>query len=319
MTATAKHGKDKSESLKFAGARATFEQTVAAEKNPHKAWTAASTIDGDAKGAAFGWAILPEVGRAQHLVLELATPLLLEAGDTLTVELKQNATAKDHLLGRFRLSTTTDAEAARVAHPPAPPADIGAILKVATDKRTTAQKDKLFAHFKSLAPELAKLRTQLADVKKAKTDFEAKIPKCLVSVSSETKRTVRILPRGNWMDESGVQMQPALPAFLPVSLKRDAKADAPLTRLDLAEWIVAKENPLTARVFANRMWKQFFGTGLSKVLDDMGAQGEPPVNPALLDWLACEFRDGGWDMNTTRSMCERTQLLNCNSWFRSMA
>ena len=64
----------------------------------------------------------------------------------------------------------------------------------------------------------------------------------------------------------------------------------------LAKWIANEKNPLTARVFVNRLWKQFFGTGLSKVLDDMGAQGEPPVNAALLDWLACEFRDGGWDV-----------------------
>ncbi len=296
VVATVKHGKDKPASVKFAAARATFEQTAVAEKNPHKAWTAASAIDGDAKGANWGWAVLPEVGKAQHLVLELAEPLTLDAGDTLTIELKQNHDAKEHLLGKFRLAATSEAEAARVAHPPAPPADIAGIVKIATDKRTAVQKDKLFAHFKSLAPELAKLRTQLADAKKAKTDFEAKIPKCIVSVSSETKRTVHILPRGNWMDESGPVMQPALPAFLPVSLKREAKADAPLTRLDLAEWIIAKENPLTARVFVNRLWKQFFGTGLSKVLDDMGAQGEPPVNPALLDWLACEFRDSGWDV-----------------------
>ncbi len=296
VVATVKHGQEKAEPVKFTGAHATFEQTSAAEKNPSKAWTAASTIDGDVKGAAFGWAVLPEVGRAQHLVLELTAPLTLEAGDTLTVELKQNATAKDHLLGRFRLGVTADAESARVAHPPAPPADIGAVLKIATDKRTAAQKDKLFAHYKGLAPEMAPLRTKLADAKKAKTDFEAKIPKCIVSVSSETKRTVRILPRGNWMDESGTVMQPALPSYLPVSLKKDAKPEAPLTRLDLADWIVAKENPLTARVFVNRLWKQFFGMGLSKVIDDMGAQGEPPVNPALLDWLATEFVDRGWDM-----------------------
>ena len=296
VVATVKHGKAAAESVKFASARATFEQTVASEKNPNKAWTAASAIDGDAKGGSFGWAVLPEVGKAQHLVLELAAPLTLEPGDTLTVELKQNHTAKDHLLGRFRLAAAADAESARVALPPAPTADIGAILKVATDKRTAAQQDKLLAHFKGFTPELAGLRTQLAGAKKAKTDYEAKIPKCIVSVVSETKRTVRVLPRGNWMDESGPTMQPALPGFLAVSLKKDAKADAPLTRLDLAEWIVAKENPLTARVFVNRLWRQFFGMGLSKVLDDMGAQGEPPVNPALLDWLAGEFVASGWDM-----------------------
>jgi hypothetical protein len=287
--------KSDAQPVKLAAARATIEQTAGAA-NPLKAWAAAFTIDGDAKDAEFGWAILPHVGQAQHLVLEFAAPLTVEAGDSLTIELRQNSTKKEHLLGRFRLAVTTEADAARVAHPPAPPADIAAILRVTTDKRTAAQKDKLFAHFKGLAPELAKLRGDLAAAKKAKTDYEAKVPKCLVSVSSETKRTVRVLPRGNWMDESGAVMQPALPAFLPVSLKRDAKPETPLTRADLAEWIVAKDNPLTARVFVNRLWKQFFGTGLSKVLDDMGAQGEPPVNPALLDWLASEFVASGWDV-----------------------
>jgi hypothetical protein len=296
VVATVERAKGQPEKVKFAAARATIEQQSLAEKNPNKAWTAASTIDGDAKHGIAGWAILPEAGRGQNLVLELAEPLNLVAGESLTVELLQFGTAKDHLLGKFRLGTTTEVEAARTALPPAPPADVAAILKVTADKRTAAQKDKLFAHFKSLAPELAKLRGDLAAAKKAKTDYEAKVPKCLVSVSSETKRTVRILPRGNWMDESGALMQPALPAFLPVSFKREAKADAPLTRADLAEWIVAKDNPLTARVFVNRLWKQFFGTGLSKVLDDMGAQGEPPVNPALLDWLASEFVASGWDV-----------------------
>lgn len=296
VTAKVQRGWPKSQPVKFSAARATFEQTVNAQNNPNKAWTAASVIDGDANGEEFGWSVFPEVGRAQNLVLELAAPLTLEAGDTLTVELKQNSSRKDHMLGRFRLAVTTEAESACFAYPPAPPADVQTILKMTEDKRTDAQKTKLFTHFKSVTPEMARLRKSLAEAKSAKAEFELKIPKCLVSVSAQKKRTVRVLPRGNWMDESGPVVKPALPAFLPVSLKTEDKPDASLTRLDLADWIVSKENPLTARVFVNRLWKQFLGTGLSKMLDDMGAQGEAPVNPALLDWLATEFMDHDWDV-----------------------
>ena len=113
-----------------------------------------------------------------------------------------------------------------------------------------------------------------------------------MSVHSATQRTVRILPRGNWMNETGEVVKPALPHYLP-----QPEVDGrDLTRLDLAQWLVSRDNPLTARTVMNRLWKQFFGAGLSKQLDDLGAQGEPPANPALLDWLACEFMDSGWDV-----------------------
>lgn len=102
-----------------------------------------------------------------------------------------------------------------------------------------------------------------------------------------------ILPRGNWMTPADA-VSPAVPAFLPsASLKNDGRR---LTRLDLAKWLTAPENPLTARHFSNRLWKQFFGKGLSNVLDDLGNQGEWPSHPELLDWLAVEFRDSGWDV-----------------------
>ena len=116
-------------------------------------------------------------------------------------------------------------------------------------------------------------------------------PKCLVTKSTDKRRTVRLLPRGNWMDESGPIMQPAFPA----ALQTERLNPTPLSRLDLANWLVSRENPLTARVVVNRLWKHFFGIGLSKVLDDLGAQGETPVNQPLLDSLACDFMDSGWD------------------------
>jgi hypothetical protein len=103
---------------------------------------------------------------------------------------------------------------------------------------------------------------------------------------------VRLLKRGNFLDDSGEVVLPGVPDFLPQPRSKGPR----LNRLDLANWLVAKENPLTARVFVNRLWRQVFGAGLSAVVDDLGAQGEWPSHPELLDWLAVEFRESGWDV-----------------------
>lgn len=118
----------------------------------------------------------------------------------------------------------------------------------------------------------------------------------LVTQAVPEPLTVRILPRGNWMDETGPITPPATPEFLPISHRKQEGAPARNSRLDLADWLCSKENPLTSRAVMNRLWKQFFGTGLSNVVDDLGAQGEPPSHPELLDWIASEFRDSGWDV-----------------------
>lgn len=109
----------------------------------------------------------------------------------------------------------------------------------------------------------------------------------LATVSAQP-RMVRILPRGNWMDDSGEVVKPAAPRFL--------GGQEVTTRMELAGWITARNNPLTARVFVNRLWKLFFGTGLSRILDDIGSQGEWPSHPKLLDWLAVEFMESGWNV-----------------------
>jgi hypothetical protein len=105
---------------------------------------------------------------------------------------------------------------------------------------------------------------------------------------------VRVLPRGNFLDQSGPVVLPTTPSFLPGL--RTSTEQKRLTRLDLADWITSKENPITARTFMNRLWQAFYGTGLSAVLDDLGSQGELPSHPELLEWLALEFRDKGWDV-----------------------
>ena len=108
-------------------------------------------------------------------------------------------------------------------------------------------------------------------------------------------RTMRILPRGNWLDETGPIVEPAVPAFLGEIAKDGQRA----TRLDLANWFTDVEQGVggqTARVFANRLWYLLFGTGISRSLDDLGGQGEPPTHPELLDLLAIEFVESGWNV-----------------------
>ena len=168
-----------------------------------------------------------------------------------------------------------------------------AALKKEAKTRSAKEKLDLQTYFRTrVTPLFREEREALAAAEKARKEYYDPLPKCLISESTPQARTVRILARGNFMDDTGEVVEPALPHYLPQP-KREGRA---LTRLDLAEWLVSRENPLTARTVMNRLWKQFFGTGLSKVLDDLGAQGEPPANAALLDWLACEFMDSGWDV-----------------------
>ena len=245
------------------------------------------------KEAQNGWAIRGVTGVEQAIYFGLKEPISSEGEVSITFVLQQTSGA-NQVLGRFRLAATRNPHALRAPQTAPPPVEIAGLLELPQEKLSEEQRRKLAAYQRSAAPELIEQRSRLADAKQAKMDFEATVSRCLVSAAAEEPRTVRILPRGNWMVETGDIMEPALPAYLAgAATKAEGRR---LNRLDLAEWIVSREHPLTARVFMNRIWKQFFGTGLARVLDDFGTQGEPPVNPELLDWLACEFMDSGWDV-----------------------
>lgn len=144
--------------------------------------------------------------------------------------------------------------------------------------------EKLNKNPKDNKERLQKLSAERKSLQKGST-------KTLVSQAVKP-RVMRVLPRGNWLDDSGEVVEPAIPEFLGSLDVKGRRA----TRLDLAQWFVRKDNPLTARVFVNRLWKLYFGTGISSRLDDVGAQGEWPRHPELLDWLALEFVENGWDI-----------------------
>lgn len=164
---------------------------------------------------------------------------------------------------------------------------------ILSDAPTKEQLDTLATHFRSVTPLLERQRQELAVATGKRDQLLASLPTMPISRAVEP-RMIRVLPRGNWMDESGEVVEPAIPAFLG-SLETAEGSDR-LTRLDLADWITSRDNPMTARVFSNHLWHLFFGTGISNVLSDLGNQGEPPVHPELLDWLAVEFMESGWDV-----------------------
>lgn len=170
---------------------------------------------------------------------------------------------------------------------------IRSIVGKSADERSDEESRKVRAYFRDRAPELAAYRERLDEAKERRDAFEGTIRTTLVSKAREEPRLMRVLPRGNWMDDSGKVVQPRPPEFLMEIMGTRSVGDS---RIDLADWLVDERNPLTARTFVNRLWHRFFGAGLAPVLDDLGAQGSAPTHPELLDWLAVEFMESGWNV-----------------------
>jgi Protein of unknown function (DUF1553)/Protein of unknown function (DUF1549)/Planctomycete cytochrome C len=276
-------------SVPLKSAHATLEESVPLPEGAKSSWSANSIVNKGQQSPTSGWAVVSAAGKPQQLVFELDEALSVPAGEEVVIELSQQFGKAGDNLGRFRFSTSADRAAASSVPTPPPPGEVADILKSEGD--ITA---KLRSQFKQRAEEFGPWRQRLEAANKAKNEFEVTVPRCLVTERSGEPRPVRILPRGNFLVETGELVSPALPAFL--ARQSDRLPGKSPDRLDLANWLVSRENPLTARVTMNRLWKQFFGIGLSKVLDDLGSQGEPPRNQPLLDWLACEFMDSGWDL-----------------------
>ena len=247
----------------------------------------AQSIDGKLET---GWAVEGHQRRENRWAMfVLAEPLQLQAGATLTLHLRQESPSAGHNLGRLQLAFSSLAPPSLGGTANLPTELIAALL-VAPETRTEDQRELLDRHFRTLAAELREVREELTALEKREAAIRAAFPSTLISVSVPP-RTVRILPRGNWLDDSGEVVQPMTPAALPGT----EIANRQLARLDLARWLVSQDQPLTARVYVNRIWKLLFGAGLVRSLDDFGTQGTPPTHPELLDWLAADLMEQGWD------------------------
>jgi hypothetical protein len=162
------------------------------------------------------------------------------------------------------------------------------IAQLPADQRTGEQREELKKFFReNRALDFLAARVRTAELKEAKKKLLEEIPDTMVMEEMEKPRDTFILVRGSYQNK-GEKVSPGTPECWP-----PLPAGEPANRLALARWLVATNNPLTARVTVNRLWSMFFGTGLVKTANDFGSQGERPSHPDLLDWLACEFMTGG--------------------------
>ncbi|MFM7040347.1 MAG: PSD1 and planctomycete cytochrome C domain-containing protein [Planctomycetaceae bacterium] len=243
-------------SLKLHQPKADFEQS---------GWPVSAALDGNLKT---GWAISPRQ-RENHLALFAFTePLQTREPAVLQVTLRQHY-GNSLTLRRFRISLTSEPAAELEPLPP--------------------------------SPEVRSLTEKLAEAVRQRDALQAKLPKVpvMIAMTPEQQRETRIHRRGNFLDP-GELVTAGLPAaFVPSSARTITLPESRLpntTRLDAADWLMAADNPLTARVWANRIWARVFGIGIVETEEDFGLLGSPPAHPQLLDWLACEYRDGGWSL-----------------------
>lgn len=169
---------------------------------------------------------------------------------------------------------------------------LGGVLKRTPEERHATEKEALFGHFveQFSTPQQREAYKQVQRTQAAETSFATTIPKTLVMKERSEPRETHLLNRGQY-DAPGELVSAGVPAAL-----SPFPSDAPANRLGLARWLMAEENPLTARVIVNRLWSQCFGAGLVRTVNDFGTQGEPPTHPELLDFLASRFRESGWNV-----------------------
>ena len=287
------------------GSPSTIAFSAAFADHEQSGFPAASLVRRD-NGKETGWAVAPQADRAHRLTLAASSPIKTPKGGTLRVTLVQGSTFKGHVLGKFRLLTSADPAAVNGTELPA------AVLAAAAIDRATrseAQKRMLADYYvRQVSKAASAERKQLASAKDKIAAIKPVTVPIMQDLAGEKRRKTFVQLRGNWQ-ALGDQVDEGVPTHL----SRWDEA-YPKNRLGLARWIVSRDNPLTARVTMNRLWESVFGVGIVRSSEEFGSQGDLPVHPELLDWLASEFVASGWDTKKMLSL-----LLNTRAYRQSSA
>jgi hypothetical protein len=244
---------------------------------------ASQALDGNL-GANNGWTYADDNGQPHAIAFEIEGRPVDEPGSMLIFTLTQKQ-GTNQTIGRFRLSGTVHDLPIREV-----PRNIKEILAVKTAARTSAQRDALLGYVRDLAPSVARVDKQLRALRKELDDVKPVALPVMRELASDKRRETHLLSKGNFLAPGDLVEAGVPEAFAP------PPSDAPTNRLGLARWLVSRDNPLTARVAVNRIWAQLYGIGIVETEEDFGTQGAMPSHRELLDWLAVEFMDNGWDM-----------------------
>ncbi len=258
-----------------------------------------NAIDGDAKS---GWAVGGSIDQPHQLNIafqsnklkELSSINPLAGSVSLRLTLKFESTYRRALLASFSVGFATDARAESMI---SLPSNIVKILAIEPDSRSKSENEALHLHYVSTtAPSRKTLRDSRETLKKKLAEIKpvTTVP-ILSELAADKQRKTHIQIRGNYKVQ-GDLVSPDVPkAFHPWKPAITNGVPAKMDRLEFAKWLMQPDNPLTARVIANRYWETFFGVGIVRTSEEFGSQGDLPSNPELLDHLAAELIRYGWD------------------------
>lgn len=261
-----------------------------ADKGPRVYGDIKGTLDDDPRN---GWTTQGAAQTEPHMgVYALATPLVLEADEELIFQMLHRSTDGDMNIGRFRVSVTDQPGPAVNGLETAPLEQLAEAKVTDLGQVEPVLRDRLFAQFLEdhYPYQLAKASLDRATAQLKEVKAAAGMLNVMVLSERKEPRETHVLVRGVW-DKHGEKVSHGVPAAIAPWPEGE-----PRNRLGLAKWITSKENPLTARVFINHLWQMCFGAGLVRTPDDFGLQGERPTHPELLDWLAVDFMEHGWDV-----------------------